>query len=402
MEGSLKVSSKERLRVAFVGAGFMNTFHAKSWSAVRDSEIVAICSASMQHARALAELCRERNVGNPTCYKDVAEMVRDPNVDAVWVSVPNDLHLPIARTICEEKLQGRSNLSAIACEKPLALNVPQAEEMVALVEKAGLLHGYLENQVYAPSLVRGKEIIWSHSRVAGRPYLARAAEEHSGPHEPWFWQRNRSGGGVLIDMMCHTLEATRYLLTGPDENRADITVKSVSAETANLKWTRPEYAKKLRDSTHGQVDYSKTPAEDFAKASITYVDRQGTILIAENTVSWCFDGPGVRLSFELLGPEYYMQVNSLEPELHVFFGRNLKPTPGEYLVEKQAAEQGLMPTVADETFTYGYQNENSHMVSSFLRNLLPTENWHDGLFIQKLMAACYDSAERGARTVGLA
>ena len=168
-------------------------------------------------------------------------------------------------------------------------------------------------------------------------------------------------------------------------------------KTANLKWTRPEYVERLRDSTHGQVDYSKDAAEDFARASITYEDKEGTVLIAENTVSWCFDGPGVRLSFELLGPEYHMQVNSLEPELHVFFGRNLKPKPGEYLVEKQAAEQGLMPTVADETFTYGYQNENSHMVSCFLRDRMPNESWYDGLFIQRLMAACYTAAEKGTK-----
>lgn len=76
----------------------------------------------------------------------------------------------------------------------------------------------------------------------------------------------------------------------------------------------------------------------------------------------------------------------------IFFGRNLKSTPGEYLVEKQAAGQGLMPTVAGETFTHGYQNENSHMVSSFLRNSMPIENWYDGLFIQQLMATCYRSA----------
>ena len=391
------MDSDKRLGVAFIGAGFMNSFHAKSWTAVRDSEIVAVCSTSLQHARTLAELCGDRNVGTPKCYTDVSATVQDPDVDAVWISVPNDLHFPITQVICEEKMQGNSNLRAIACEKPLALNVPQAKEMVRLVEKAGLLHGYLENQVYAPSLVRGKEIIWSHVGDAERPYLAKASEEHSGPHEPWFWQKHRSGGGALIDMMCHTLEATRYLLTAPNENKSDVTVKSVSAETANLKWTRPGYVERLRESTHGQVDYSKAAAEDFARASIAYEDKQGTDLIAENTVSWCFDGPGVRLFFELLGPEYHMQVNSLEPELHVFFGRNLKPTPGEYLVEKQAAEQGLMPTIADETFTYGYQSENSHMVSCFLGNRMPAENWYDGLFIQRLMAACYMAAEKGTK-----
>jgi len=391
------MTSTKRLGIAFIGAGFMNTFHTKSWTSVRDSQIVAICSPNLHHARTLADLCRDHNIGTPKCFTDVSETVRDPDVDAAWIAVPNDLHLPITQTIAEEKMQGKSNIRAIACEKPLSLDVSQAKEMIRLAEKADLLHGYLENQVYAPSLVKGKEVIWSHSGQAGRPYLARASEEHSGPHEPWFWQTDRSGGGALMDMMCHTLEATRYLLTAPNENKSDLEVKSVSAEIAHLKWTRAEYAQRLRESTHGQVDYSKNAAEDFAKASITYADKHDTVLISDNIVSWCFDGPGVRLFFELLGPEYHMQVNSLEPELHVFFGRNLKPSRGEYFVEKQGAELGLMPTIADETFTYGYQNENSHMVSSFLRNSLPTENWYDGLFIMQLITACYMSAQRGMK-----
>ncbi len=88
--------------------------------------------------------------------------------------------------------------------------------MVELIEEAGVLHGYLENQLFMPSLERGKQIVWARGAAfAGRPYLARAAEEHGGPHMPWFWQGDLQGGGVLNDMMCHSLEVGRYLLTKP-------------------------------------------------------------------------------------------------------------------------------------------------------------------------------------------
>src|SRR5206468_3463788 len=74
----------------------------------------------------------------------------------------------------------------------------EAREMLALAEDAELAHGYLENQVFASAVERGKEIIWRRAApLAGRPYLARAAEEHSGPHEPWFWQGDKQGGGVM-------------------------------------------------------------------------------------------------------------------------------------------------------------------------------------------------------------
>ena len=79
--------------------------------------------------------------------------------------------------------------------------------MVELVERGGLLHGYLENQLFAPAVDRGKAILWARgAALAGRPYLARAAEEHSGPHMPWFWRGDLQGGGVLNDMMCHSVE----------------------------------------------------------------------------------------------------------------------------------------------------------------------------------------------------
>lgn len=391
---------ERRLGVALVGAGFINNFHAKAWTAVREAEIVAICSRRLDRAKALAELCTSLGVGSPKCYTDVAETVRDKNVEAVWLGIPNDARVPVVKAITEEVAQGKSNVRGIACDKPLAMDVKQAKEMISLAEKAEVLHGYLENQVFAPSLVRGKETLWRFGSKSGRPFLARASEEHGGPHEPWFWQPSRSGGGVLIDMMCHSLEATRFLLLDPsDEKKEGIRVKDISAQSANLKWTMPKYTKQLFEATRGQVDLSKMnyPPEDFAKALVTYESSSGEILMTENTVSWCFAGPGLRLSFELIGPEYYMNTNSLQTDLQVFLGRNLKPEAGEYLVEKQAAEQGLMPMLADEAFSYGYEAEDRYMVKCFREGRLPVENWYDGLFVVQLMMACYLSAEKGTR-----
>lgn len=393
----MKRRTDQRLGVALIGAGFINTFHVKAWPAVRDSEIVAIFSRRMQRAKKLALLCRELGVGDPNCYDSLSDAIDDPDVDAAWVGVPNNARVETVKEVAKEKRQGRSNIIGVACDKPLARNILEAKEMIREVERAGLLHGYLENQVFAPSLVKGKEVVWSHAAHVGRPYLARASEEHGGPHEPWFWMPSRSGGGVLMDMMCHSLEATRFLLTSPKESMELLKVKTVSAEMGSLKWTRPEYAKKLKNMTKGLVDYTKNPAEDFAKALITYEAPTGETLMAETTVLWSFTGPGLKLSFELMGPEYYMTANTLTPDLHVFFSRNVKPASSEYLVEKQEAEQGLMPTIADEAFTYGYQAEDRYMVRSFLTNSMPKENWYNGLFILKLIMACYMSAEKGKK-----
>ena len=89
-----------------------------------------------------------------------------------------------------------------------------------------------------------------------------------------------------------------------------------------------------------------------------------------------------------------MQIDTLNPELKVFFSREVKGKAGEDLVEKQNAEQGLMPVVPDETSGYGYENEDRHMVESFLNRRMPSETWNDGVFIVKLMMASYMAVEK--------
>jgi predicted dehydrogenase len=167
----------------------------------------------------------------------------------------------------------------------------------------------------------------------------------------------------------------------------------VNAQIASLKWTRPEYSELLRDMTQGAVDYAKTPAEDFARASMTLRTDNGTRVMIEETTSWSFVGPALRLRTELLGPEYAMQVDSLSTDLTVFLGRKVRGEAGEDLVEKQNAEHGLMPVIADEPTAYGYTAENRHMVRAFLEGRMPDENWRDGLAVVEVLMACYKSAE---------
>ena len=120
---------------------------------------------------------------------------------------------------CDARRAARE-LVGIACEKPLGRNAAEADAHGRARRAAGVLHGYLENQLFAPGVERGKAIVWARgAALAGRPYLARAAEEHGGPHMPWFWRGDLQGGGVLNDMMCHSLEVGRYLLTEPGAPR---------------------------------------------------------------------------------------------------------------------------------------------------------------------------------------
>lgn len=386
--------SSKKLGVGLIGAGFAARFHVRGWVGVREADIVAIFSRTEKRAKELASYAESLGVGKPKVYTDLHEMLRDPNVNAVWILTPNDTRVPIVRTIVEEAIQGKTDLVGVACEKPLARNVIEAKEMIRLVEKAGLLHGYLENQVFMPSVMRGKELLWRYgARYSGRPYLARAAEEHGGPHASWFWRPTISGGGVLLDMMCHSLEAARYLLYDPEKGKDSLKPRKVLAQVASLKWTQETYIKELKERFG--VDYSVEPAEDYAAATVIYEDDEGNIVLSETHTSWCFVGAGLRLTFEVLGPEYSLQINTLQPELFMFFSRNVRIPPTEEFVEKQNADQGLMPVIPDEAVTYGYQNEDRHIVQAFMKRKEPRETWYDGLLVVQLMMTAYMSAEKG-------
>ncbi|MCY3933292.1 MAG: gfo/Idh/MocA family oxidoreductase, partial [Acidobacteria bacterium] len=174
-----------------------------------------------------------------------------------------------------------------------------------------------------------------------------------------------------------------------------LTPKRVNAQIHCLKWQRPEYARKLRDQYGDAVDYARRPAEDFARAMVEYEDENGTPLVVEATTSWSYVGAGLRLSMELLGPEYSMRANSLDTELELFFSRDLDQHTGEDLVEKQNAEMGLMPVLPNEPAAYGYDAENRHMVESFRRGERPRETFEDGLEVTRLLMAAYMSAELG-------
>jgi predicted dehydrogenase len=383
-----------RLGVGFIGSGFITRFHIRSWQAVRDADVRGVWSPNPARAESAAALARELRVGDARTFASIEAMVEDPAIDCIWICGPNFARVENMERIVAALSRGAS-LVGVACEKPLGRNAAEANRMVALVEGAGLLHGYLENQLFAPAVERGKAITWARgAALAGRPYLARAAEEHSGPHEPWFWRGDLQGGGVLNDMMCHSLEVGRYLLTRPGAPRASIRPTKVSAQIATLKWSRPEYVALLQEMMTTDVDYSRRPAEDFARATINYVDEDGLPLIVEATTSWSFVGAGLRLSMELLGPEYSMSVNTLETGTKVFLSRRLRGEMGEDLVEKQNAEQGLSPILGNESADYGYEAENRAFVQAFKDGVQPELDFRAGRDVTELLMACYMSAEQ--------
>ena len=388
-----------RLGVGFVGSGFNTRFHIQAFRGVRDADVLGVWSPSREHAESAAALARELDVGDAKAYGSITDMVADPAIDAIWLSGPNQARVDNVREIVDAIRTGKGTLRGLACEKPLARNVAEAQRVCELAESVGLMTGYLENQLFTPHTETGHKLLWARgASVTGRPYLARAAEEHSGPHTAWFWTGALQGGGTLTDMMCHSALLIRHLLTKPGEPLSTVQPVKITAHIASLKWSRPHYARVLIDDMNVPVDYTKTPSEDFASMHVEFRTSDGYTVLGEATTSWSYVGPGLRLSAELLGPEYSMKWNSLDSGLNLFFSREVRGKIGEDLVEKQQAETGGMPVVPAEPVAYGYEAEDRHFVRVFLGLEEPRLTFDDGLDVVKMLMTAYQSAEQG-RTI---
>src|SRR5213083_426189 len=386
----------KRLGIGMVGSGFNAKFHLLGFVGVRDADVLGVWSPNAKIAATTAGVAKKLGVGDAKPYPSITAMVEDPAIDAIWLCGPNHARIENVEEMVSTIERGKGGLKGVACEKPLARNVAEAKRVLELVNKVGLAHGYLENQVFAPPVEAGRTLLWARgAKITGRPYLARAAEEHSGPHAPRFWQGALQGGGVLNDMMCHSSLLVQHLLTDPTKPRSSVRPSRLTAHIASLKWTRPAYSKKLAATMGKDVNYDKSPAEDFASVVIEFETDDGHRVLGEATTSWSFVGAGLRLSAELLGPEYSMSWNSLDSGLKLFFSREVRGKQGEDLVEKQNAETGLMPVVTDESATYGYDAEDRHFVRAFLGREQPLLTFDDGVEVVKVLMTAYMSAEQG-------
>ncbi|QCJ45925.1 Gfo/Idh/MocA family protein [Haloprofundus sp. MHR1] len=386
------MSANDSLGIGFVGAGFItDTFHSETLRGIRHAHAAGVMNPTRSKAEAVAEKLEEYECGDATVHESVGDLTEDPDVDALWITSPNFTRLETVEEIVSA-VEDDANLDGIAIEKPLARNLTEARRVVELIESIDVAHAYLENQVYMPGVERVKALLWESAEAAGRPYLARSAEEHAGPHSAWFWDGEKQGGGVLNDMMCHSHKVNKHLLESTTGD--DLTPLAVTCDLSTLKWAREEYADRL--AADFDVDFQSKPTEDYAHATVFYETDDGEVVVAESTNSWCFVGSGLRITIELLGPEYSGNINTLESGVGIFVSSDNEDDAG-YVVEKQQATQGEMAVIPDEVTTYGYLDQNRHVVSAFRAGENAREDLHDGLEVVELCMASYLAAERGER-----
>src|SRR4051812_35666288 len=133
--------------LGLLGSGFVAEFYMDGLRDVPGAHVVANYSRSAERAE---EFGRRHDI--PRQHTDVAGVCADEDIDIVVVALPNHMHVDAIRTAAAAG-------KAIICTKPLARNAQEAAEIVSIVKDAGVMHGYAETEVFAPNVVRARQMI---------------------------------------------------------------------------------------------------------------------------------------------------------------------------------------------------------------------------------------------------
>lgn len=193
------------MKLAILGSGFISRFYADALVAQRRKDtIVSVYSRTEDNAKKFAD-----DYGVPHYSTSIKECVSHPEVEAVIIGLSNDMHLIAV-------LESASAGKHVLCTKPLGRNAAEALQMLQAVDKAGVTGGYLEDLCYTPKFLKSVAAVKNGS--IGEVIWAKSRETHPGPHSDWFWDKEKSGGGAMIDLGCHCVEISRNFI-GKISNR---------------------------------------------------------------------------------------------------------------------------------------------------------------------------------------
>lgn len=335
------------MRIAMLGSGFIARFYADALAGQRRKDILhMVYSRSDERAQKFAT---DYNV--PHHSTSLEEAVNHPEVDVVVIALSNDLHLPAVEACAKA---GKH----VLCTKPLGRTGAEAKQMLDLVEKAGIMGGYLEDLCYTPKFIKSLNIVKSGG--VGRVLQAKSREAHPGPHSDWFWNKEQSGGGAIVDLGCHCIEIARSFIGKQ--------IKPVEVMCWAATQVHP-------------ID-----AEDNAIGMVKYANGS----IGQFEVSWCFRG-GMDLRDEVMGTEGTIWLNNfLRTGFDVF-----STGKGGYVAEKAESASGWLFPVGDEVHELGYNHMFTDMFDCIENGSQPAETFYDGYVVNAIIDAAYKSAKSG-------
>ncbi len=339
----------EKVRVGLVGSQFVSSIHARAFAACAAADVVAVASPTPGNAEKFAA-----EYGIENHFTDYREMLAMSDLDMIVIGAPNNLH-------CQITVDAAAAGKHVVCEKPLAMNLAEADRMIAACREANVKLMYAEELCFAPKYVRLKELL--DSGALGDPTMLKQSEKHDGPHAPHFWDVQRSGGGVAMDMGCHAIQFFRWLL----DNKQ---VKSVYAQMQT------------------QVHTDKTKGDDNALLILEF--DGGCIGLAEE--SWTKLG-GMDDRSEVYGSKGVAYADLL----HGNAIETYSSTGYDYAVEKAGDTKGWTFTMFEEEWNYGFHQEMAHFVDCVQNDKTPLVTGEDGRAVLEVILAAYESAGSGRK-----
>jgi predicted dehydrogenase len=283
----------------------------------------------------------------------MGKLIAREDIDLYVIGLPNEAHLPVSLELAKAKKNQ-------VCTKPLARDRREAKSMLDAARKSGTMHGYAETEVFAPCVVKAREVI--EQGGIGRVLWVRSRESHGGPHSPHFWDVAKTGGGAMNDLACHCIEAARYFFGKQDR------IVEVMAWGARL------------------VHHDKTEGEDNALLMLKF--ESGGLGHCE--LSWTTKG-GLDLRNEIHGSDgsIFTDVTRGTPIT------SFTTSSAGYIVEKADLDFGWTRPLPEEAFAYGYQAEMRHFVECVRDGKPPRETYEDGYAVNCILDAGYQSMRAG-------
>lgn len=331
--------------IAMLGSGLIGTFYTMTLHSQRKRDRVKVVYS--RNAGRAKNFAQQWNI--PRWTTSLAEAIAGDDTDSVVIGLPNQLH--------EEAVALAAHAGkAVLCTKPLGRNAAEAKRMLETVETAGVFHGYLEDLVYTPKMLRAVDSI--KQGALGDVLWVRSRESHPGPHSAWFWDAGQAGGGAIVDLGCHCLEIIRNYIgkeIKPLEVMcwADTLVHPIAAEDHGI----------------GLIKFANGAMGQFE-------------------VSWAFRG-GMDLRDEVAGTEGTIWLNHF-----LRTGFEMFTTGGSgYVAEKAERESGWLFPVGDEINELGYVHMFADVFDACDEKRVPMETFYDGYVVNAMIDACYRSAK---------
>ncbi|MEE2887877.1 MAG: Gfo/Idh/MocA family oxidoreductase [Planctomycetota bacterium] len=337
------------VRIGLVGSQFISSIHARALRRCADAEVVAVSSPTDGNA---ARFAAEFDI--PASFTDHRTMLEMEDLDMVIIGAPNHVH-------CQLTLDAAAAGKHVVLEKPMCMNLEEADRMIEACRVAGVKLMYAEELCFAPKYVRLKQLL--DDGALGSPTLLKQAEKHDGPHAPHFWDVQRSGGGVTMDMGCHGIEFFRWMLGRPK-------VLSVYAQMG----------------THVHGD--KTQGDDNAILILEF--ENGVTAVAEE--SWSKLG-GMEDRAEVHGSAGVAYADLLQGSSITTYSKD----GYGYAVEKSGPTQGWTFTMYEEEWNYGFHQEMAHFVDCVKNDREPLVTGQDGRAVLEVILAAYESAGTGRK-----